>query len=251
MSRRPASGLLPRRDPLRLLLSPSPWAGAAYLASYVVVGTVLFAVAVVAVVVSGVLSIFWLGLPLLVGAALVVRGCAEVERVRLRLVAPGPVAGRYLEVTQPGLLAQLSTRWRDPATRRGLAYVVGLWAPLLALDLVALVLWLYCLAGISIPLWYWSVPQTFDNGQTLHGLAFGSFPNGPDGPGGWGIWVGDLGTALAVAAAFLVLFLLVNYLVVIVARVHARIARALLGPWTDPLAAANQVLASPGPLSQP
>jgi hypothetical protein len=249
MSAQAPARLWPRRGPLRLLLSADPWAGAAYLTSYLVVGTALFTVALVAVVTAAALSILAIGLPLLVAAAVVVRGCAQVERWRLGLVTRDRPAGRYREVTDRGVLGQLRTRWRDPATRRDLAYLVALFAPLLVLDVVVVGPWLSFLAGITLPLWYWSVPQPLDNGQTAHGVALGWFPDGPGGPGSWGFWIDDLGSALAAAAAFLVLLLLCNYLVVLAARVHARVARSLLGPSTDPLAAAKAVLAAPGPLS--
>jgi Putative sensor len=145
-------------------------------------------------------------------------------------------------------MAQLRTRWRDPATRRDLAHLVFMYVPLLLMDTVAFALWLSFLAGITLPLWYWSIPQTFDNGQVAHGVSLGYLANGPDGPGGFGWWIGSLPSALLAAAVFLVLPLLCNYLVVLAAGVHGRIARALLGPFTDPLADAKQVLASPGPL---
>ena len=240
----------PRRDPLRLLLSPAPWAALAYLGSYLVVGTVLFTQVVIVVVTAASLSftLTLAGIPLLVAAAVVVRGCAQVERVRSGLVIPGPVQSAYLPVTRPGVMAQLRTRWRDPATRRDLAYVVFMYVPLLLMDTVVFGLWLSFLAGITLPLWYWSTPQTFDNGQVAHGVALGYLPNGPDGPGGFGWWIGSLPSALLAAAVFLVLLLLGNYLVVLAAGVHGRIARALLGPFSDPLADAKQVLASPGPL---
>ena len=56
--------------------------------------------------------------------------------------------------------------------------------------------------------------------------------------------------ALLAAAGFLVLFLLANYLLVIVARAHARIALALLSAPADPLAEAREVLTQPGPLGR-
>jgi hypothetical protein len=249
MSAATASRPRPLRDPLRLLLSAEPWTAGAYLASYLLVGTGLFVVAVTVLVTTAFLSILWIGIPLLAAAAVLVRGCAEVERGRLRMIAPEPVPRAYLEVTSPGLIAQVKTRWRDPATRHDVAYLVGLYVPLLVLDTVVLSLWLGFLGGITVPLWYWSIPQTFDNGQTAHGLSFGYFPNGPHGHGAIGLWVGDLPAALLAAALCLGLLMLCNYLVVITARVHGRIARALLGPASDPLAAAKQMLASPGPLA--
>jgi hypothetical protein len=67
-----------RRNPLRLALSASPWRSAWYLASYLVIGAVLFCVA-------------------------------------------------FTTVTTPGVIAQATTSWRDRATWRDLAYLVGLW----------------------------------------------------------------------------------------------------------------------------
>ena len=44
----------------------------------------------------------------------------------------------------------------------------------------------------------------------------------------------------------LVAFVLLNYVLVLTARAHARIARALLRAPADPLAPAKEVLARPG-----
>ena len=50
------------------------------------------------------------------------------------------------------------------------------------------------------------------------------------------------------AAGFLAAFLLFSYVLVLTARAHARIARAVLGAPADPLAPAKEVLTHPGPL---
>jgi hypothetical protein len=62
MSAATASRLRPRRDPLRLLLSAEPWTAVAYLASYLLVGTGLFVVAVTVLVTAASLSILWIGI---------------------------------------------------------------------------------------------------------------------------------------------------------------------------------------------
>ena len=62
------------------------------------------------------------------------------------------------------------------------------------------------------------------------------------------MFVNTLPKALLAAAVFLVLFLLFNYVLVGAARVHTRIASALLRAPADPLAEAKDVLARPGPL---
>ena len=188
------------------------------------------------------------GIPLLVGAAGVLRGCASAERARLRPVLAAPVRGGYRPVTRPGILAQVRTRWRDPATWRDVAYLIGLWPVLFILDTTVLSIWLVFLAGVTVPAWYWAVPQTFNNGQSAHGLQFGYFPNGPHGPGSWGFFVDSAPKAWLAAACFLVAFLLFTYVLVVTARAHARIASALLSAPADPLAPAKEVLTHPGPL---
>lgn len=214
---------------LRLLLSASPWRSTAYLISYLVAGPALFAVTVTAVVVSCVLCVTWLGVPLLVAAAGVVRGCATMERLRTGIVAE-PVVGTYQVVTESGLFSQIRTRWRDHTTRRDCAYLVVMFVPLMVLDLVVLVLWLSFLCLAATPLWYWAGP---DLGHTIFYIRIDS-----------------LGSALAAAVLGLVLTLFGAHLVTWTARLHAHVARSLLGPWTDPLAEAKRMLAAPGPLSR-
>jgi hypothetical protein len=237
-----------RRDPIRLLLSPGLWRSVWYLLGYLAVGWALFAIAVAVAVGGAGLSVTLAGLPVLVAAAATIRWCAGVERARLRPMIDGSVAGRYRQVTGSGVMAQLRTRWRDPATWRDVAYVVGLFVPLLALDTIVLAVWLGSLAGITLPIWYWAPGQTI-HGVRYHGSQLGYFPNGPHGPGGWGLYVDTLPKALAVAGVCLILFLLFNYVVVLTARAHAAVARGLLGAAEDPLRQAKEVLDRPGPLS--
>jgi hypothetical protein len=253
-SRRPAgargqdSGRLRlRANPLRLAWSAAPWRAAGYLASYLAVSWVLFSIAFTTVTVAAALVITIAGIPLLIGAAGVVRGCANVERGMLRQVFAEPVSGSYCQATEHGLLAQLRTRWRDAATWRDLAYLIGLWVPLYALDTIVLTVWLTLLAGVAAPLWYWAPEQGFGN---AHGIALGYFPNGPHGHGAVGLFVDTLPLALVVAAGFLAAFLLFNYVLVATARAHARVARSLLRAPADPLAEAKEVLTHPGPLGR-
>jgi len=244
-----------RRDPFRLLFSAAPWLGASYLLGYVLTGTVLFSVTLTAVLAAGVLSFTLAGLPLLIAAAAVVKGCATAERWRLRGVSAEPARGGYRAVARPGLLARLATHWRDPAIWRDLAYLVALFAPLLVLDTTALCLWLTLLAGITLPAWYryphqtWAIGVSGRDTGSAHGVQLGYFPNGPHGHGAWGLYVDTLPRAIIVAVACLVLFLLFNYVLIAAARLHAAIARALLGTPEDPLRDAKEVLLHPGPLS--
>jgi Putative sensor len=241
------------RNPLRLLVSASPWLAAGYLAVYVfVTGWALFCVALTATVTAACLAITLAGIPLLAAAAAVLRGCANIERGRLRRMLPGPVPGGYREITGPGIVAQVRTRWHDTAIWHDVAYLIGLWLPLFVLDAIVFSIWLTLLAGITLPAWYWAPRGNaglgYVIGTRVHGVVLGYFPHGPSGPGHVGLYVDTLPKALLAAAVFLVLFLLFNYVLVITARAHVRIARSLLRAPVDPLAEAKEVLDRPGPL---
>jgi hypothetical protein len=235
-----------RRDPIRLVLSRGPWAAAWYLLGYLVVGGALFAIALGTAVVGAGLSITLAGLPVLVAAGAAIRWCADVERVRLRPFAR--IQGTYRQVPEHGITAQVRARWRDPATWRDIAYLVGMFVPLLVLDAIVLALWGSFLAGITLPIWYWAPWQTI-HGVRYHGYNLGYHPNGPHGPGGWGLYITTLPEAFAFAGVCLMLFLIFTYAVVATARAHAAVARRLLGPAEDPLREAKDVLNRPGPLA--
>jgi hypothetical protein len=242
-----------RRNPLRLAVSADLWRSAWYLLGYVfVIGWLLFSAASVAVGTAALLAVTIAGLPLLTAAAAVLRGCGNVERARLRQVFTEPVRGQYEPVTGQGIIAGARTRWRDRATWRDVSYLIGLWAPLAALDTVVLTVWLVFLAGITVPVWYWAPPVTvaigYSQSTAPHGVAVGYFPHGPHGSGAIGIFADTLPSALLMAAIFLALFLLFNYVLVATARTHASVARALLRAPADPLAEAKDVLARPGPI---
>jgi hypothetical protein len=243
------------RNPLRLAVSASPWRAAWYLAVYVfVTGWVLFSVAFTTAVTAAVFAITLAGIPLLAGAAAVLRGCAEVERVRLRRVLTEPTRGGYRPVTGKGIVAQVKTRWRDRAAWRDLAYLIGLWLPLFILDTIVFSVWLTFLAGITLPAWYWAPRGNagigYTSPTTIHGVSLGYFPHGPHGRGAVGLYVDTLPKALLAAAGFCVLFLIFNYVLVITARAHVAVARSLLRAPADPLAEAKEVLAGPGPLGR-
>ena len=154
------------RNPLHQLVAGSTWRAAWFLLAYLVWGWLLWAAVFAATLTAAVLCITLAGIPLLIAAAGVIRGCANAERWRLRGVLAGPIHGGYRAVRRPGILGQVRTRWSDPATWRDFAYLFALFPLLWALDLAVLVVWLVLLAGITVPAWYWSVPETFNNGQS-------------------------------------------------------------------------------------
>jgi Putative sensor len=229
-------------------VSPSTWRAAWYLLSYQLLGWILFSVALTAILSAATLVVTVAGIPLLIAAAAVLRGCADLERARVRSILGEPVEASYRKAAEPGLLVRARTCWTDPATWRDVAYLVGLFVPLVVLGGVVLTVWITCLAGVTLPLWYWAPVEHFSHGLTVHGVQFGYFPNGPSGHGAVGWYVRTLPQALLAAVIFAVGFILASYALTATARVHARAARMLLRPPQDPLAQAKDLLERPGPL---
>jgi hypothetical protein len=230
-----------RRNPLRMIAARDTWKAAAYLVTYVPVGLGLFGIVVALMVVGWALSAIWLGLPIVVGSAVFLRGCATVERLRAWPLI-GDVATNYREPGDAGVFTQIKTRWTDPSTIRNLAYFL-LYPFLVWFDAAAFAIFAACLGMMTLPAWYWAIPAA-------DGSGYGVFLGFPEpGPGGFGVWIGDLPSALGATLAFLILAVAASYLVVWAARVHLAVVRSLLGEYTDPLAEAKRVLAEPGPLS--
>ncbi|QMU72546.1 sensor domain-containing protein [Streptacidiphilus sp. P02-A3a] len=213
------------RSPLRVLATVAPWRACGYLVSYLVLGSAMFAVTAAAVLGSVVVGQLTLGLPLVVGAAWTVRGCAQLERGRALLV-DRPIPHRYPEVAGSGLAAQIRARWTSPVPLRDCAYLLLLFPPLLALDAAALAAWLAPFVGISLPLWYWTVD-----------------------PKVLGIRVDSPLTALLFLAAGVALSGFAARLLMLAAALHLAVARSVLGPPRDPLAEVRRMLREPGPLT--
>jgi hypothetical protein len=237
-----------RHDPVRLTFSRAPWASAWYLIGYGVVGTAVGSIALTAAAVGAVAGVTLAGIPVLVGAALVIRWCADVERGRLRKVLRAPViAPRYLSPAGRGLMENLRVRWTDRATWRDIGYLIGMFIPLAILDTVVVTIWGALVGVITLPAWYWA-PWMTVNGVRYHGYDLGYHPNGPHASG-WGLYVDSLPKALTAAAVAFVALMLFNYVLVVTARIHASVARNLLSEPIDPLQKAKEVLGQPGPLS--
>jgi signal transduction histidine kinase len=86
--------------------------------------------------VGAVSSLVLVGVPILLAAALTGLPVAAVERRRLRLVDPDPVADPHRTPDRPGLRSWLGLRYREPATWRELGYAVLLGTLLWPLDLL-------------------------------------------------------------------------------------------------------------------
>ena len=113
-------------------------------------GWVLFAIALSVTLTGAVLCVTLAGIPLLIAAAATIRWCADVERARL-LPFCGDVGSHYRQQAAAGLLSRVRDLWRDPAIWRDIAYLLGMFVPLVTLDLIVLTVWLVLLAGHHPP----------------------------------------------------------------------------------------------------
>ena len=239
-----------RPDPLRLLASASPWRAAGFLLSYLIIAPALFCVVMAVSVATAMLAVTVALVPLLIAAAAIIRGCAEVARVLLGQVVSERVRGAYPPGGE-GLWRRARVRWTSSATWRDLAYLAGLFAPLYALGYLVMLIWTGLLAGMTLPLWYRSVSDVClgaCSSRYTPGVMIGHFPHGPHGAGASGLYVYSTGHALIVAGICAAAFLLFNYVVVLTARLHGRVGAAVLRRPADPLAPARSVLSEAGPL---
>ena len=109
------------------------------------------------------LVVFIIGLPLIIGCAILFRWTAELDRRNTAWFLRRPVRARYREPGS-GFMALLGSALRDPQTWRDLVWlvlhsVVGFVFGCIAIGLVLLV------AGIAtLPAWYWTLPDGADVG---------------------------------------------------------------------------------------
>ncbi|MFJ6694614.1 sensor domain-containing protein [Streptomyces sp. NPDC091272] len=230
-------------NPRRTLLSAAPWRATGYLASHLVVGSLLFVVTAAALVAAFAFSQLTITVALTIGSAWVVRCCAQVERGRAVLVDE-PIPYVYRLAAEPGLSGHINARWTDPVIFRDLTYLLLAFPFLLLVDVIVLALWLPVLAGVALPLWFWTVDNLQADGSYHTGVRLGP----SDGTRiGW--WIDSWPAALIASAVFLAVALYASRAVVAAARLNLTIAHALLRPPPDPLAHAKRVLAEPGPLN--
>ncbi|MBT2410480.1 MULTISPECIES: sensor histidine kinase [unclassified Streptomyces] len=199
-------GALARRG---YLGSGWPWRAVAYLVSGALFGAVVLVVLAGGVVVGGALAVVLLGFPVLGLTALSGIPVAAVERRRLRLAGVGPVfAGQHRVPGRPGLPAWLTTRVREAATWRELAYALLLGLVLWPLDAAAV------LTCVFLPLSMVAAPVLVAVGGEAKVLK---------------VWLVDGWPAASVAAGLgLVLLAAGAYALGVLAGARAELARALL-----------------------
>jgi signal transduction histidine kinase len=190
-----------------------PWRAWAYLATASVPGALGLSVLAADLAVGGSLAKALIGIPLLGALALGGIPMGRVERWRLRLIDPAPIADPHHQPARGGVRCWLATRGREPATWRELGYALLLVTLLWPLDLAV------ALAAVVVPLALITAPLP---------VALGAHR---------GLWPGvAISTPLQAAAAVPAgLALLVGgaYLMTALATVQGGLARRLLAAPAD------------------
>jgi len=127
------------------LTSGWPWRSVLYLASGAVVGAAGLVLLSVTLTVGIVSSVVLVGIPLLVALGLSGLPLAALERRRLRIIDRDPAGDPHREPERPGFWPWLTTRYREQATWRELAFTLLSVTLLWPLELTALVV------GVSVP----------------------------------------------------------------------------------------------------
>jgi len=188
-----------------------------YLTTGLLTSIVALAVWIAGVTLSLTLAVFVVGLPIMLLTAAAFRWTAELDRRNAAFLLGRRVRGRYQDHRADTLLGRLRATFADRQTWRDFGWlsvhsIVGCTFGTIALTLVVSVLGL-----VTLPIWYWSIP---------------------DGGVDFGLWHADT-LPLAIASAFLAIPLAGVTVVVLrwLAWTEALIAASLLGPVRRRIAA--------------
>jgi signal transduction histidine kinase len=152
MPTRGAGSILVHVDPITamgrrpFLVSAWPWRAWAYLGTASLPGALGLSVLAADLAVGGGLAKALIGIPLLGALTLAGIPMGRVERWRLRLIDPAPVADPHRAPARGGVRCWLATRGRETATWRELGYAVVFVTLLWPLDLAVAV------AAVVVPL---------------------------------------------------------------------------------------------------
>jgi signal transduction histidine kinase len=110
------------------------------------------------------LSLIWIGVPLLMGVMMLVRGFATIERARI-----APVIGRrmphpyYKRATGPGFWRRVFAPLSDGQSWLDLLHAMFRFIPSTIAFCFVVAWWAGALGGLTFPFWDWSIPRGPDN----------------------------------------------------------------------------------------
>jgi Putative sensor len=187
---------------------------AGYLTAGLLTSIIAFSVWLGVVTLSLSLSVFIVGLPVMLAGAVAFRWTADLDRRNVSVFLGRSVRGRYQDHRADTLLGRMRATFGDPQTWRDFSWltahsIIGLVFGTLALTLIGSVIGL-----ATLPAWYWALPD---------GAQFG-------------LWTADT-LPLAVASAFLAIPLAAFTVgaLRLMAWTEALLAARLLGPVRRPV----------------
>ncbi|GIF42569.1 sensor histidine kinase [Actinoplanes xinjiangensis] len=189
---------------------------AVYLLGNAVTGLLTLLVSVLLFAAGGVLAVVVVGLPLLAGLGLIGLPVAAIERRLQRLIDGRPLPHRHRVPPEPGLASWLRTRYTEAGTWRELGFAGLLMTVLWPVDLLAVIL------GVTVPPALVATPVLFGTiGDAEQVNVLKAYP------------VTSWTEAFLSAAAGLVAVAACAGGLVLLARVRAALARAILTPRHD------------------
>ena len=156
-----------------------------------------------------------IGVLVWLGAAYAFRGTASIDRRLAGWLRRDPLPGAYRSPESQGLLARVRTVTIDPQTWKDAGWLVGNSIIGFAVALIAISVTALVLAWITLPIWWWAIPDPHDQYATLN---FGIFT------------VTSLGWAFVTMALGLITLPLALLLNRGIAAGHAGIVATVLGP---------------------
>ena len=170
------------------------------------------------------LAVTFFGLVIALATLLACRWFARVERHRAAIVLGAPIGERYAPSHDARWTVRLRALLGDAATWRDFAWTGLAGCVALPLSWLAVTLWGVVLGFVSLPAWYWTLPDAADVG----------------------VWeIGSLPRALAVAAVGLLLIPVTGYLVRGLTIVEVEIMRWMLAPRSADTTAGEGALPVP------
>lgn len=194
---------------------PSTGGSLVYLATNLPLGIVSFTLLVTLTTVGTVTMLVWIGLPVLVLTLLAVRGAASAERARVHTLLNTFIARPYRALPEASWLVRCKARLTEGATWRDFAYLVLLFPIGIAEFVVVFTFWSLALALTGLPIYVRYLPDgvfAFERDGVRWFVVDSTVAALP-----WAlVGILCLGAAIALTRVLGVL--------------HARFARALLGP---------------------
>jgi signal transduction histidine kinase len=146
----------------RDLFDPRTYTRIGYLLLAGVLGIIEFVFLVTALSTGVGLAVTLVGIPILIGSVYAWGWLAEVERRAISTLTGKEIGSPYRPLPEGGWWDRLRARLADPATWKDLTFLFLQFPFGLLSFIVALTVLSVGLSGLTLPLWYWAVPDGAD-----------------------------------------------------------------------------------------